>query len=460
MRRAQQAVARLGIDPFAALGLAAMVAVAAVIAASYTGVFRAIFSGEGPRVSAVFANTATLRKGDPVRVRGVKVGTVKELQAVDGARATKVTMTLDRDAGPLYADARAKVAWRSLLGGAFAVNVDPGRAESGRLHGSIPLGHTTSQVELDDITSVVEGDARTGLRTIPPQLSRTMRDPATLQRLADGLAHAAPSIRRGLNAARGTRKEQDLRTLLRNTNTAVRALDTPDDALRAVVSGAGATLQVTAAREADLRSTLASAPGVLRNTDATLTALDTTLGVADPVLTELRGPAWAVAPALTGLRPVVTGADRLLTRARPLLRDLRPAVSSLAATARGGVPLVDAVSPSLSRLDRTILPYLNEKDPDTGFTTAEMVGPGAGGLANVAAQWDQNGHVLRFPFSSGSSPFYLPCQVYAGNPDKAKLVECRKFQDIVTSYLNYNPLKPTPSIVPPPPTGGASTRGK
>lgn len=161
-----------------------------------------------------------------------------------------------------------------------------------------------------------------------------------------------------------------------------------------------------------------------------------------------------MAPALAELRPVLTGADRLLNRARPLLRDLRPAVRSLASASRSGLPLLDEVAPSLTRLDRSILPSFNEKDPDTGFTTAEMVGPGAGGLANVAAQIDQNGHVLRFPFSSGSSPFYLPCQIYAGNPDKhGKLVECRRLQDIVSSYVNYNPLKPTPPIAPSPAAG-------
>lgn len=458
MRRLEQAVARTGIDYHAALGLGAMVAVVAVIGATYAGVFRAIFSGEGPQRAAIFANVATLRKGDPVRVKGVKVGVVKNLQSIDGTRATRVTMTIDTSAGPLYKDARAKVAWRSLLGGTFAVNVEPGHVETGKLSGSIPLDHTTSQVELDDITTVVQGRARQGLRIIPPQLSASMANPDTLKNLSTSLDKASPPIQKGLNAVRGQLKDRDLRALIDNTDKAVTALDTPNDELRTVVSGAASTVQVTAAREADLRATLTSAPGVLHNTDITLAAIDTTLSIANPVLAKLKPPAGEVAPTLAALHPVLTGADSLLTRARPLLRDLRPAVISLAATARQGVPLIDNLSPSLTRLDKTILPYVNEKDPGTGFTTAEMVGPGAGGLANVAAQIDQNGHALRFPFSSGSSPFYLPCQIYAANPDKAKLVECRSLQSIVNTYVNYNPLKPTPP--PPPPSTSRSAGGK
>ena len=55
--------------------------------------------------------------------------------------------------------------------------------------------------------------------------------------------------------------------------------------------------------------------------------------------------------------------------------------------------------------------------------------------------------------SVGSSPFYLPCQIYAGNPDKAKAIECRAMQDILETYLSYDPLSPAPGSAPePPPT--------
>lgn len=452
MRRFNAFADRVGFDPKALLGLLAIAASILLIVATYTGLLRNLVHGSKPEVTATFTNVATLHKGDPVRVKGVDVGTVKKLEPVDGGRATKVTLAIDKSAGPVYRDARAKVAWRTLLGGAFAVNVDTGHADAGSLPATgIPLSQTQSQVELDDVTTVVQGQAERGLRQIPPSLSAAMHDPQTLATLARTLGGASPSIEHGLNALRGVDKARDLDTLIVQTSRVAQALNAPDDALRGLVQGAGGTLQTTARREADLRATIAEAPRVLGNTDRTLAALDTTLDVVDPLVARLREPAGHVAPALAELRPVLGGASRLLIRATPLLRDLRPSVRSLASAARQGVPLLDDVDPSLVRLDRTILPYMNETDPETQHSAAEMVGPALGGLGNVAAQYDQNGHVLRFPFSSGSSPFYLPCQVYAGNPDKAKLLECRSLQELATAYTTYDPFGPAPQTSPPPP---------
>jgi hypothetical protein len=46
---------------------------------------------------------------------------------------------------------------------------------------------------------------------------------------------------------------------------------------------------------------------------------------------------------------------------------------------------------------------------------------------------------------------YLPCQIYAGNPDKAKAIECKSLQQALQSFLSYDPLGPAPGT-----TGGPS----
>ncbi|HYF24389.1 MAG TPA: MlaD family protein [Baekduia sp.] len=450
----QRAAGRLGVDPHMLLGLVAVAVAGVFIVATYTGVLRSLFRGDRPEVTVLFSDARVLREGDPVRVHGVTVGEVESLEAAQGGRATKAVLSVDERAGTIYADARARVAFRTLLGGALAVKLEPGRPEAGELGDRpIPPGRTSSQVELDDITSVVQGRARAGLRTIPAELASTMRDPGTVERLARTLGDVSPSVARGLGALRGVHEQEDLRRLVAETGKAVRALDAPDDALRTAVAGAAATFRATAAREADLRSTLRDAPGALRDTRTTLTALDRTLAVTEPVVRDLRDPAGQVAPALARLRPAVTGADRLLHRARPLLGQLRPAVRSLATTAQQALPLLDELQPSLDRIDDRILPYMNEPDPNTRRTAAEMVGPALGGLGNVAAPIDRNGHILRFPFSMGSSPAYLPCQVYAANPDKTRLIECRNLQEVLETYLEWDPLSPAPGTAPKPEGG-------
>jgi hypothetical protein len=190
---------------------------------------------------------------------------------------------------------------------------------------------------------------------------------------------------------------------------------------------------------------------VLARTDRTVAALDHTLRLADPLIADLRGPAPQVATTLRALRPTVVRADALLRRAVPLLHALRPAVTALVDASRISLPLVREIAPSLGRLDKTILPYMAEVDPETQRSTTEMIGPTFTGLGSGAGgQQDVNGHFIRFPASSGSSPAYLPCQEYFGNPSAPKMVACKSLQDALNSYLTYNPFGGTPGSAPPP----------
>ena len=70
-----------------------------------------------------------------------------------------------------------------------------------------------------------------------------------------------------------------------------------------------------------------------------------------------------------------------------------------------------------------------------------------------AGQMDGNGHFIRFPATIGSSPAYLPCQIYVGNPDADKLATCKSLQEALSTYLSYQPLGPAPGTEPPPPGG-------
>lgn len=447
---------RLGGD--VRLGVLVIGGVVALMLLSFTGILRGLFvGGDGATrtIRATFSSAQQLHPGDLVRVGGVDAGKVDKITLAPTGHSATVTMKVKTSAGTIHRDARADVRWRLLLGANFYVRLDPGTDRAGDLGDRpIPMSQTGGEQELEDITSIVQGPAKQGLRTLPREVAKTLRTPEPLSTPLRTLADVAPDVTHGLHDVRGTDPGDDLPAVVRNAAAAVSSLDTPDDALQAVVQGAAATLQTTAARQADLRSAIAQSPAVQREADLTLGKLDRTLGLADVIVAKLQAPAPQVAPTLAALRPTLVRADRLATSAVPLLHSLRPAVTSLAGAARAGRPLLDDLVPSLDRLNDVILPYLAKKDPGTGHSVSEMIGPTLGGLgAGAAGQQDQNGHFIRFPATVGNNPLYLPCSIYLNNPDKAgELIACQSLQDAMKTLLSYNPLGAAPGTAPDPGT--------
>jgi phospholipid/cholesterol/gamma-HCH transport system substrate-binding protein len=426
------------------LGAITIIIVVGVTAGVMAGVIGPqMFGGGGRTVTAEFANAQQLIAGDEVRVQGVLEGQVSSVKLAPGGHATTVVMKVPDSAGPLYRDATATVAWKTLLGGAFNVNLTRGTPGAGSLgSNTIPLSRTSNQVELEDLISVDNGGAKTGLQTMPGQLAIALHDPKPLAKALSTLAHVAPDLTTGVGALRGVVPDSDLRALVSSSARTLQALNAPADALRGFVQGAAGTVAVTAARAADVKRALDQATPALQQTRVTFSELRATLDAANPVLRTLSGSASQVGPTLRDLYPTVTGARSLLNRATPLLRALPPALRSLASAARGGLPLLNGVQPSVDSLQQTVLPYLNTIDPATQHTTAEMIGPTTEALGpDIAGQEDQNGHFIRFPATAGSSPFYLPCQIYAGNPSSSQLVACSSLQTIFSAFLNYNPVQ-------------------
>ncbi len=394
------------------------------------------FQGADTRdVTARFSKAGQLRKGMVVFVDGIRSGQIKQIDFQPEGRSADVTMEVEHDAGPLYASARASLRWKTVLGGAFFVDLDRGRPSTGVLRGPIPATQTTTQVELDDLLTINQGASRQGLRRLPRALSDALKD-KSLVGAVDRLDEAAPSLRDGLDGLRG-QGDRDLQDLVTQAAATIRKLDTPTDKARALIQGAAVTLKTTGARTADIRAALTVAPGAFAQVRSTLPQLENTLALARPVLANLDDAAPSVAPTLFALRPTLRGADRLLARAEPLLAYLRPAVRSLGRTSVTARDFLLGVRPGLDDLDKKVLPILNEKDSVTGRTTAQMIGPTFAALGpGMSGQEDQNGHFVRFPATAGSSPFYLPCQTYINNPDKAALIQCQAVSKTITQLLN------------------------
>lgn len=427
---------------YALLGTGALVLSVLVTLFWYLGYAQALFEDEGREMRVEFGAVPQLQVGDPVRVDGRQEGRVREISDVDGGRGAIVRFDVAEDAGPIFGDAEVQLRWKSLLGGAFYLEVDRGTPRGGALGDrTIPREQTVTQVEVEDLTTVFSGRTLTGLATTFDELSRGLRDPDAVPGLLDAVADVSPDLRRGLRAVRGQDRDVDLRGTIQGTAATVSALDAPRDELRALVVGAAATLRTTGGRGAELRQILDRGPRATDRVRTTLARLEGTLDGVDGLVKRLNPAADDLGPTLRDLRPTLSQTDTLLRRARPLVRRLRPTATSLARLGRSGTDVLRRLQPSLDRIDQSILPFMAEKDPGTGKPMSVMIGGTAAGFGGSAGQQDANGHTIRFPASIGTSSAaaYLPCESALTDPTVEQMFVCTSLGEAFKEYFEYVP---------------------
>ncbi|PTL59553.1 MlaD family protein [Paraconexibacter algicola] len=397
----------------------------------------------GYTIKAEFETAANVSTKTPVRLRGVKIGKVEKVERRDGADGVVVTMRINDDNGEadLRRDARAHIYWRTLLGFAFYIELEPG-AEQAKLEegGLIPLDRTTAQVELDQVLASLDKPSRAGVQAIFREFDEgfsTQKDSqagATIENLGPAMKQVGP----GVDALRGT-QSGDLTRVVRNSSRLMGALARNELQLGQVISNGNTTLGVTAARRAALGQILQNGPATLQDTRTTMVRLRTTLNELDPVAEDLRPGARKLDDASFALRPAVRELSPLLERTNPLLRTLRPAVRRLGAASISGVPLLDRLDPTVDRLNEKTIPLLNRKSDITDMPLYQMIGPTLASVQSSAQQFDSRGHIQRFHAleASENALGFLPCNTNL--LQGSTTIDCSDIQAVAGALLGIPP---------------------
>ena len=121
------------------------------------------FTSYGYEVNATFANSANVALNSPVRIAGVDVG--KVISTSRDGDATKVTFTVDGSGRPIHDDAFAAIRPRIFLEGNFFIELDPGSPSAPDLDsgGTIPVSHTSTAVQLDEVLTALQSPVRADL---------------------------------------------------------------------------------------------------------------------------------------------------------------------------------------------------------------------------------------------------------------------------------------------------------
>jgi virulence factor Mce-like protein len=409
-----------------------------VFLAMTVGYYRSIpFLSSGEQVKAEFDHIANLRVGNPVRVRGVKVGKVTKIERDADKSVGLVTMELDgKQDVDLKRDAKASILWRTLLGRNMYLQLEPGTPGAPELGDArIPRTRTESQIEFDQLFEALDDDGRQGVQAMFREFDGAFAEPGVPGQNLDRLAPTMRVVAPALQALRGERTG-DIGRLTANTSRTMQGLARSEEKLAGLIDGANVTLGVTAARRADLGSFVRQAPATLRDTRTTTARLRTTLDLLDPVADRVRPGVRELDDAARTVRPALREATPLLRAARPLSDQLQGALHALEPASVKGVEVIRGMDPTLTRLKDPILPWLKSKNA-LGLPVHQSFGPVLSNTASAAQQFTALGHLMRFQgIAGGERSLGLPCATYFVEPNTTQRLRCDDFSTMFTGLFD------------------------
>ena len=378
------------------------------------------FVNEPYEIKAAFRDTAGIKPHSPVRIAGVDVGEVTDVQVTTpGAQSATVTMSIQGAGRPIHADATAKIRPRIFLEGNFFVDVRPGTPGSPSADelddgGTIPAKRTTTPVQFDQVLSALRSDTRNDLATTFREVSEA-QDDGGAQAFAASLKFqpAAYKFSAIVSEALLGKRPGDLGDWVRDQGVVAGAADADPVKLRALVSDFDATAGALADREDALTAAVGELPRTLR--------------AATPALDRLRATFPDVRRFAQGARPGVRSLGPTVDATLPLTKQLRGLVAP--AELRGLARNLHVATPPLARLasstsgvlgqlrsvsscaNEVLVPTGNDRIVDKAFpATGPVYEELAKFLPNVAGesrQHDANGPWFRVLGSGGAETLNL-----------------------------------------------------
>jgi phospholipid/cholesterol/gamma-HCH transport system substrate-binding protein len=321
---------------------------------------------EGYRITVPFKEATQLAVESDVRISGVSVGKVKEVELGDRGRA-EATLEIEDEFAPLPENTRAALRSKTLLGETY-VELTPGgptadafgaafaaaaggsdaaaeAVETIPEGGSLPQAQVSGQVQLDEILRTFDEPTREAFQVWMQEAAIAFRgrgdDLSTAIASLDPFGEEATQLLTVLDAQR-----QAVRELVRNGGEVFEALSERQGQLRSLIQNTDTVFATTAARSRELQETFVILPTFLRESRLTLQRLDRFAAEADPLVRQLR-------PVARELSPTVIAAA-----------DLAPELEGFFLGLRGAIDAAPRGFGSLRRLlDRDLPPVLGELEP-------------------------------------------------------------------------------------------------
>jgi phospholipid/cholesterol/gamma-HCH transport system substrate-binding protein len=352
-----RAIPRHALDFGAVIALMAIALAVSVFILSHERLRFPLFQAKPFVLKAEFstAQAVTAGQGQTVRVAGVRIGDIGDVQLV-GGRAV-VRMDLDPQYHDLvHTDAHALLRPRTGLKDMF-IELDPGspRAPLAKENWTLPVSATSPDVNPDEIFGQLDSDTRDYLRLLIGDAGRGLQNNSvSLRELFRRFEPTHRDLAR-VNSEIAKRRE-NLRRLITSLNQLNAELARHGNDLAELVSGSSAVFRAFASEDRNLSAGVSELPGALAQTTDTMARLQRFADLLGPTTQKLRPAARDLAPANAAVRPLaVQGLPLLRDDIRPFVREARPLVRNLRPAA---VDLASA-TPDLTRVFTQFNAFLN-----------------------------------------------------------------------------------------------------
>lgn len=390
------------------------------------------------RFKAAFETVHDLRPRSPVRIAGIEVGKVVDVETIgDGEQAAGLATIEIRDRGlPLHEDARLKVRPRLFLEGNYFVDLQPGSPSAPVLEegATVPATQTAALVGVGDVLGALQSDTRDDLRTVLREYGAALEGPGA-RGYHRSIRWWRPAYRNSAlvnDATRGV-LEHDLSGYVEGAGTVAAALDRSPERLRALITNLATTASAFASEQQNLAATIRELPRTLRQGYRTLGTLNRAFPSVRRFAREM-APAVRTSPAaLDAQLPFVVQLRGLVSEDElgGLARRLQRTVPALVELNRGGVGLQRQQRALSSCSYNVVAPWQEDRIEDPNFrSSARVYEEGVKWLPGIAGEsrnFDANGQYVRsfaqnanYAYALGDGRFFfteLPVQ--GVNPPRA-----------------------------------------
>lgn len=315
-------------------------------------------------VWATFSEAASVAPGlgQSVQINGVQVGQIQEAQIDNKGRAL-ILMTI-READydrPVYQNATVVMRPTTPLNTMY-IELNPGGPPAAEVpeYGVLPLGQSTSPIQIDQPLSQLDANTRDLARELLSQadvaLARAPRDLPSGVNALGGLVERLQPIVAQLDVRR-----DKVAQLITSLGIVARTVGDNDVRLTQLADRLQVTLGAVASQNDALRDSFNQLPGVadrLRESTGAVQGLSDQL---DPTLDNIREASDTLPGSLNGLTETVDTLDTTLDRLDPVAEKLRPTAADLRPFVRDlnrTFPDLKTISSQLNPVTERLVPYL------------------------------------------------------------------------------------------------------